>query len=103
MTPRNNNLPQPPGWAVYLLQWLHPQQTLEEAQGDLEELYAYWYSRQGKSKANFRYVLAVLSILPPLVRRRKPDYSFSQPIFFSPHMIRNYLTIAWRNLFHQKA
>jgi hypothetical protein len=43
----------------------------------------------------------VLSVLPPFVRRRKQK-NYSQPSFFSPHMIRNYLTIAWRNLFHQK-
>ncbi len=103
MTPVSNNLPQPPGWVVRLLEWLHPAETLEEVQGDLDELYAYWYQQEGESKATIRYILAVLSVLPPWVRRRRSTYNYSQPIFLFPHMIRNYLTIAWRNLYHQKA
>lgn len=103
MTFSHKDPPSPPKWICKLLEGLHPAETLEEVQGDLDELYTYWYVGQGKSKADIRYLLAVLSILPPLVRRRKPAYPHSQPLFFSLPMIRNYLTIAWRNLFHQKA
>lgn len=103
MTPKNKPQPQPPPWAVYLLSWLHPLDTLEEVEGDLAELYVYWYGQSGKVKADLRYTLAVISVLPPFVRRRKRGYSYSQPSFLSTYMIRNYLTIAWRNLYHQKA
>lgn len=35
----------PPRWAQRLLRWLHPAETLEEVEGDLEELYADTYRR----------------------------------------------------------
>jgi hypothetical protein len=41
MKPPRESTPSPPGWAQRLLSWLHPNETLEEVQGDLEELYAY--------------------------------------------------------------
>jgi hypothetical protein len=31
----------PPRWGVRLLRWLHPLEILEEAEGELAELYAY--------------------------------------------------------------
>ncbi|HEX8530458.1 MAG TPA: permease prefix domain 2-containing transporter, partial [Cytophagales bacterium] len=98
-----DNPPQPPGWLAGLLERLHPRETLEEVQGDLEELYAGWYARHGKREADLRYGWAVLSVVPPLVRRRKRKDSYPQPLSFSPDMIRNYFTIAWRNLVHQQA
>ncbi|WP_345263266.1 permease prefix domain 2-containing transporter [Nibrella viscosa] len=66
----------PPRWVRWLLTTLHPQETLEEVEGDLDELYAHWYKRSGKPQATLRYLLNVVSVLPPFVRRRhrKPDY-----------------------------
>ncbi len=52
-----HNAPTPPRWAQWLLTWLHPEDTLEEVQGDLEELYTYWHDHKGKRQAQFRYVL----------------------------------------------
>ena len=40
-----------PRWARRLLRWFHPEETLEEVEGDLDELYAYWYQRAGKQQA----------------------------------------------------
>lgn len=37
----------PPYWARKCLIWFHPEDTLEEVEGDLDELYAYWYERAG--------------------------------------------------------
>jgi ABC-type antimicrobial peptide transport system permease subunit len=86
-----------------LLSWLHPNETLEEVQGDLEELYAYWHRQYGRRTAQVRYGLAVLSVLPPLVRRRQTrEASYPQTNFFQPDMLRNYFTIACRNLIRQK-
>jgi ABC-type antimicrobial peptide transport system permease subunit len=102
MTPAPNPVP-PPRWARRLLSWLHPAETLEEVQGDLEELYAHWYQQDGKRKAGLRYGLAVLSVLPPLVRRRRQNIScYPSPHPFHPDMLRNYITIAYRNLVRQK-
>ncbi len=96
-------VPTPPRFAAWLLRRLHPAETLEEVQGDLQELYAGWYRQGGKLPAGLRYGLAVLSVLPPLVRRRRPQRdSYPQPTYFQTDMIRNYLTVAWRNLVRHK-
>ncbi|GAB3180892.1 ABC transporter permease [Telluribacter humicola] len=98
----NPNMPTPPRWAQWLLTRLHPDDTLEEVEGDLQELYTYWYQRSGKRQATLRYLLNVLSVLPPLVRRRKREKSPYVPSSLSPDMIKNYLKIAWRNLSRHK-
>ena len=102
MTLVQDPIPPPPGWAVRLLTWLHPEETLEEVHGDLEELYAHWCRQDGKRRANVRYWLAVLSVLPPFVRRRRSKTLHPQPLFFQTVMLRNYFTIAWRNLVRHK-
>ncbi|GAB4056096.1 ABC transporter permease [Spirosoma litoris] len=94
----------PPRWVNWLLTTLHPPETLEEVEGDLDELYTYWYDRAGRTQASLRYVLNVVSVLPPFVRRRRPskqqDYRTTSNLH--PDMIRNYLKIAFRNLKRQK-
>ncbi|WP_247236992.1 ABC transporter permease [Telluribacter sp. SYSU D00476] len=92
----------PPRWAQRLLTWLHPDDTLEEVEGDLHELYTYWYRRAGKRQATLRYLLNVLSVLPPFVRRRKRKEDYYQPFFLHPDMLRNYFKIALRNLVNNK-
>ena len=98
MNKSNRDVPRPPHWAERLLGWLHPLETLEEVQGDLDELYRYWYFRAGKRQASFRYVLNVVSVLPPFVRSRSTQPEYSQFSLLHPDMIRNYVKIAWRNL-----
>lgn len=88
----------PPHLATKLLNLLHPIETLEEVEGDLAELYAYWHEQSGKKQADFRYVLAVLSVLPPFVRRRKRNHSYSQPLFLSLAMFQLYIKHIWRGL-----
>ncbi|WP_421828701.1 ABC transporter permease [Larkinella sp.] len=97
-----SNPPHPPRWAQRLLVWLHPSETLEEVEGDLDELYTYWHRRAGKTEATVRYVLNVVSVLPPFVRRRSFKNEYSQPSSLRPDMIRNYLKIAFRNLLKNK-
>ncbi|MGA0556382.1 ABC transporter permease [Larkinella sp. VNQ87] len=92
----------PPRWAQRFLTWLHPSETLEEVEGDLEELYTYWHQRAGKTQATLRYVLNVVSVLPPFVRRRSRTKDYRQPSTLHPVMIRNYLKIAFRNLLKHK-
>ena len=95
--------PQPPRFAARLLRRLHPEDTLEEVQGDLEELYADWHRQYGRRRANVRYGLAVLSVLPPFVRRRRPSRdSYPPPAYLQTAMLRNYFLVAWRNLVRQK-
>lgn len=93
----------PPDWAHWLLTQLHPDETLEEVEGDLDELYTYWYCRAGQAQATLRYILNVVSVLPPFVRRRKQEkQQYEQPSSIHPTMIRNYLKIAFRNLQRNK-
>ncbi|WP_232073940.1 ABC transporter permease [Spirosoma aureum] len=98
-----NSVSQPPRWARRLLAWLHPWDTLEEVEGDLDELYTYWYKRSGPQQATLRYLLNVVSVLPPFVRRRQRKEEYSQLSILKPIMIRNYLKIAWRNIAHNKS
>ena len=89
----------PPRWGQRLLRWLHPVETLEEVEGDLAELYTYWYRRAGQMPATLRYVLNMVTVLPPFVRRRQPKPThYYQPSSISLTMLRNYLHIAWRQL-----
>ncbi|WP_421828702.1 permease prefix domain 2-containing transporter [Larkinella sp.] len=97
-----SNPPHPPRWAQRLLAWLHPSETLEEVEGDLDELYTYWYNRAGETQAVLRYLLNVLSVLPPFVRRRQRKHHYSNPSNLRISMIRNYLKITFRNLKRQK-
>ena len=92
----------PPQWANRVLRWLHPEDTLEEVEGDLEELYAYWHERAGKRQATWRYLLNVASVLPPFVRRRERKQAYNNPFLIQPSMLRNYFTIAFRTLAHNK-
>jgi hypothetical protein len=73
-------------------------------EGDLDELYMYWYRRNGKSQATFRYVLNVLSVLPHFVRHRPETTTYPQPTFFLHlYMLRNFFKIAFRNFVKNKA
>ncbi|WP_338869332.1 ABC transporter permease [Spirosoma sp. SC4-14] len=95
--------PLPPRFAHWLLTRLHPEETLEEVEGDLDELYTYWYHRAGQTQATLRYMLNVVSVLPPFVRQRKQanqqNEQHSRP---GITMIRNYVKIAFRNLQRNK-
>ncbi|WP_205748863.1 ABC transporter permease [Emticicia sp. CRIBPO] len=97
-----NKQSSPPRWAQKMLAWFHPEDTLEEVEGDLEELYGYWYQRHGKTPAVLRYLFSVISVLPPFVRKRKHEKDYYTPSKFSPDMIRNYLKVALRNLIRNK-
>jgi len=92
----------PPCWAQKLLTWFHPADTLEEVEGDLEELYTHWYQQSGKRQAGLRYVWSVLSVLPPFVRKRKTEKTHYQVSKTHFAMIQNYFKIAWRNLYKNK-
>ncbi len=91
----------PPRWTQKLLETFGDPNTLEETQGDLLELYAYWVQTVGERKARWQYSLTVLKLMRPLAKRTKNQYP--QPSSLSPTMIRNYLKIAWRNLVLHKA
>ncbi|GAB3905285.1 ABC transporter permease [Larkinella knui] len=89
----------PPRWASTLLDWWGDPNTVEEVQGDLLELYAYWVKTGGERKARWRYGLSVVKLLRPFAKRKE---AYSNPFFLHPAMVRNYLKIAFRNLVKHK-
>ncbi|MDJ1505788.1 ABC transporter permease [Xanthocytophaga agilis] len=128
-SPINPHRKTPPRWAEALLERFCPDQDLEEVQGDLAELYVYWLQTRGKRTADWCYVYNALRLLRPFGRMPllgKRESSSSMPVHspvstsllapVSIHsnipihplaidtiMLRNYLKIALRNLFKNKA
>ncbi|MDJ1486335.1 permease prefix domain 2-containing transporter, partial [Cytophagaceae bacterium YF14B1] len=71
--------PDPPRWANALLERFCPEQSREEVQGDLAELYAHWLQAYGKREADRRYAFNALRLLQPFGqlrlfgKRKKPS------------------------------
>ncbi|WP_460469729.1 FtsX-like permease family protein [Emticicia fontis] len=91
----------PPKWAHTLLSRFHPEDTLEEVEGDLEEMYVYWCEKHGTFRADVRYVISVLTVLPPFVRRRKKK-QYYETSNLAITMLRNYFKIAFRTLLQHR-
>ncbi|WP_206513006.1 ABC transporter permease [Larkinella soli] len=98
--------PQPPRFADRLLRWFCAPHLLEEIQGDLHEEFAYQLGRVGLSAARRRYWRDVLGFARPFTLRRPAAGSgfqdWSSSFLPHPNMVRNYLKIAWRNLWNNK-
>lgn len=103
MKKSTNPLPhQPPRWADQLLEWFVAPHLLEYIQGDLHENFHKRVAKVGIARARREYLWAVFHCLTPFFTKRqtiKSSYS-NQP---STVMLSNYLTIAFRNLWRQKA
>jgi putative ABC transport system permease protein len=115
----------PPRWADRLLSWLTPTNLLEELQGDLQEQFAQRVDQVGPWRARWWYGLEALKVIRPYYLRRRlaslanglrdffPERPATTRPFFTPEhpspplinpdMIRNYLKIAWRNLWKNKS
>lgn len=103
------NIPTPPRWADRLLQVFLPEDLAEELQGDMHEQFEMQVQAIGLSKARWLYVWEVLRFCRPYFLERR---FMAQPSFYNQYtpvsilskiMIRNYFTIAWRNLLRNKA
>ncbi|WP_310588374.1 FtsX-like permease family protein [Larkinella terrae] len=112
-----NRNPQPPAWADRLLKAFCPPYLLEELLGDLHEQFEDHVQEVGVSKARRFYVLEVIKFCRPYFLKRRaahlkkpvsktaqpyPSNSHHQPHFLHPDMLRNYLKIAFRNLWKSK-
>lgn len=99
----NNPLPdQPPRWADQFLEWFVAPHLLEYIQGDLHENFHKRVAKVGIARARREYLWTVFHCLTPFFTKRqtvKSSYS-NQP---STVMLSNYLTIAFRNLWRQRA
>lgn len=87
---------QPPRKPLAFLRWFCRGEYVEEIEGDLTELYSKEY-KQSSGSANRRFTWRVLKYF-------RPGYikSFNSSTH-STGMFKNYLTIAWRNLCHNKS
>ena len=93
-------LHEPPRWAQRLLRWRCPSGSLEEVEGDLMELYAYWIEMAGKKEADRRYVLNVIRLQRPFSSNSKKNYHYPvNPIT----MINHYVLVAFRNILRSKS
>ena len=95
-TQRKN--PSPPKSATQFLRWYCRSELLDEVEGDLYELFQRRVEEKGLWKAKVLYSLNVLTFL-------HPDYIQRRRYYPTNHMamLKNYFTIAWRNLLKQKA
>ncbi|HEY1054278.1 MAG TPA: ABC transporter permease [Emticicia sp.] len=95
--------PTPPKWADKLLNAFLPEDLAEELQGDMHEQFEVQVEELGLKKARWLYVWEALRFCRPYFLKRRlgasyqDNYSNSVSIL-SLLMIRNYFTIAWRNL-----
>jgi len=91
----------PPAWADKLLCRICAPHLLETILGDLHEEFNFQVSQVGPRKARLLYYREALGFLKlRYIKRQKSPYSAT--FTFSHDMIRNYFTIAWRTLAHNK-
>jgi ABC-type antimicrobial peptide transport system permease subunit len=85
----------------HLLAWLLPHDVLEEVLGDLHEVYYRQVPEKGVGRAKRAYLLRALPYLRLYYLKRKSrTYAYPKPLFMD--MLRNYLTITFRNLARNK-
>lgn len=85
----------PPKWMDRFLNWFCKPELVEEITGDMRELYFERMEIQGKRTAQAQYALDILRFFRRSNIRFFQSYRSSQN---SISMVKNYLTIAFRNL-----
>jgi len=91
----------PPVWSQLLLRRFAAADTLEEVEGDLEELFKLWVAEYGIRKARWKYIRTVFMLLRPF---KKTHFSKQSTLHFSVRldMINNYFKMSWRTLLKNK-
>ncbi|GAB3512854.1 ABC transporter permease [Emticicia fontis] len=96
----------PPQLADKLLKVFLPEDLAEELQGDMQEQFERQVEEIGETKARILYAWEALKFCRPyfLKRRLLAKNNSDNAYYFliNPHMIRNYLKIAWRNFAKNK-
>ncbi|MEM1124203.1 MAG: ABC transporter permease, partial [Bacteroidota bacterium] len=88
----------PPEWLLRFFRWFCHPDYVEDIEGDLHEKYEQYALDYGKRKADWRFLLTVLSLLrPSLIRPITLNNHLIHPIMF-----RHNLKISWRLLFRNK-
>lgn len=88
----------PPRWAIAIFKWFCNDQLSEAVLGDLLELYDRRRATIGKFKANVLFIANVIQFIQPFaIRKKKSTYPLN-----NIDMLKNYFTIAWRNMARNK-
>ncbi len=96
----------PPILAAKLFAWYCENASIEDLNGDMEELFYANLERMSVRKAKFKYWQQVLSLLfSYTIKKRKERSAYHQysSNSFNLTMIRNYLKIGFRSLINHKA
>ncbi|WP_291039547.1 ABC transporter permease [Dyadobacter sp. 50-39] len=88
--------PTPPAWATAILRMFCSAYLIDEFEDDLNQLFHERVRSVGIRRARWRYIEDVFSLLRPLLLRTKSSNS-RNPSHID--MLRNYIKIAFRNLF----
>ncbi len=91
--------PQPPRWALRLLQWYCNPELLEEIQGDLYEAYTDRIERQGLGYARWQYAWDVLKFIQPFTLESRNTHIFPAS---RVERLKNYSHLALRYLLKHK-
>ncbi len=103
MNSKQNHI-HPPKWAQRLLKKFAGKADLEDIQGDLDEVYEWKYTQEGRVRADLMYWKQVFSLIFSYgLRKRKSKAAYST--FYHKNsiaMIKNYFKIAFRNFSKHK-
>ena len=97
---------EPPRFAKKLFAWYCRNASVEDLEGDIEELFYQSLARMSPAKAKSKYWLQILSLIfSYAVRKRKHEPSFYRHPYAStyPAMIKSYFKIACRTIGKNKA
>ncbi len=99
----------PPRWLDWLLSRLIAPHRREEILGDLHEEFAWQAERLGERRAQWRYVWEGLGFIRFFVLKPNPTFrpqtrsdAYSSTYSFNPDMLRNYIKIAFRQLWRNR-
>jgi len=88
----------PPRWSIALFRWFCDDHLCDAVLGDLLEMYDRRRLKMGKLKADLLFVANVIQFIQPFaIRKKNPAYPLNKY-----DMLKNYITIAWRNMSRQK-
>lgn len=90
--------PNPPRWAERLFRWFCNDHLCDAVLGDLVEIYERRVKETGKLKADLLFIVDVIQFIQPFAIRKKSGRSSLNTY----DMLRNYFTIAWRNMARHK-
>ena len=89
----------PPPLFLRFFRWFCHPKLRKYIEGDLMELYEERVERNGKFKADLRFIIDVLLLFRPGIIKTRDDYQ--QLNYYG--MYKNFLTTAWRNIIRKKS